>query len=550
MTDLISKLKTKLRRTQYMLGFTFLFLTCFNIPFVSAAQAIATVSTTQVAVDEPFQLQIEIDESASNADLNISALNKDFVYGRPSISNSTSIINGHTTRKTAWVLTLVAKKAGTLTIPSFDLKGNQTVPISITVTESPQKKDQEQNIQVRAQLNENSGFIGERFTYNLVLMIGAQVENPNLIPPKGDGIEVNQVGDDVRSEQVLNGRRYIVINRQYSITPSKNGKLTIQGAILTGSEIRANRWGNAMAVPFEREAQDLVLNIKEKPSDYRGFWLPTPSLSLSQSWDPNFSDSEREAKVGEPINRILKLKIRNITQSAMPNLEIQYPDNVRVYSDTPVYSMEGNDTVMTMKQVIIPRESGEITLPPVSINWFNTTSENQQTSELSGLTLKVVQGDSPVAIPPANQNVVLPEATPTPITVIEKDAGFWPWLSAIFASLWLLTLILYWRKKPVEPVHQVQVKKPSTSSIITTLMKAIHDRDLIAVANYYRTWDKKHLDLKLQQAIDQEMNALMASKYRTSHKDWQADRLFALLEQANQIDVKQDGKSSLKSLNP
>ncbi len=113
----------------------------------------------------------------------------------------------------------------------------------------------------------------------------------------------------------------------------------------------------------------------------------------------------------------------------MPDLAIDYPQSVRVYADKPVYSRDGDYTIMTVKQVIIPRETGKITLPALSINWFNTESGEQQTSELAGLDLTVKPGSAtqaPVMPTPDASTPVKPEsaATTNGSTTVVSDAGF------------------------------------------------------------------------------------------------------------------------------
>ncbi len=532
-----------------------LLLTFLTAPYTWAATAIATVSTNEVTLDEPFQLQILIDESLSNSDLNISALDEDFLYSQPSVSSSTSIINGKATRETSWLLTLVAKKEGTFTIPAFNLKGNKTAPIQIEVSASTTQKNNVQNIQVKGNLNTDEGYIGESFIYSLTMMIGSRVDNPHLHPPQGEGLIIEQLGEDVRSENIINGRHYIVINRQYSVTPTQSGQLTIEGGVLTGTELRASRWNNVLKVPFERTSSPLSLNIKPKPENYQGFWLPTPSLKLTQRFENENIDANKSLKVGEPINRELTLSIKNIAQSAMPDLNITYPDTVRVYSDKPVYSMDGSHRIMTIKQVIIPREAGTIELPPISINWFNTKTEQEEVSSLDGLVLdvKAAETSSPLV---DNQHILLPDLQTKTQIIKEVDAGFWPMLSAFFAALWLITLGFYFQqKKSTKPLAKKQAEK--TDENLSLLIQAVKEKEFVAVSTYYRLWDKSSLSAELKEEIDLEINAMMASRYSeqsssiTSEPNtWQNAHLITLLTQASKNAAQIKTTSSLKNLTP
>ncbi|WP_325893529.1 BatD family protein [Grimontia sp. NTOU-MAR1] len=363
-------------------------------PAAVAASAVATVSQNVVPVGEAFQLTISVDDSVDSDTLDLTPLSADFIFGRPSVSNSTSVINGSMSRKTEWRVAVAAKQTGTYTLPSLDIDGMKTEPITIQVVNASQKNSlKDKNaVKLTATVDRVKGYIGETFNYRIRLMIGIQLDSPTLQAPKGEGLDVKQVGEDVQAEAVLNGRRYLVISRLYQITPTKAGSIKLQGAVFSGTEVKSNGWGSSLGLPIEREAESMTLEVLDKPTDYQGLWLPTPSLKLSQSWQPDSLDGQLSVEVGEAINREITLKIKNIKQSAMPNLSLNYPQNVRVYTDKTEYSRDGEYTVMTVKQVIIPRDVGDTELPELSINWFNTQTEQPQTSELKGLSIAVKSG--------------------------------------------------------------------------------------------------------------------------------------------------------------
>ena len=86
-----------------------------------AAQAEATVSKNVVAVNQVFQLTVSVDTAINPNSVDFSVLSPDFAYGQPSVSSSTSLINGAMSRNTTWTLSLAAKKVGAATIPAFKI---------------------------------------------------------------------------------------------------------------------------------------------------------------------------------------------------------------------------------------------------------------------------------------------------------------------------------------------------------------------------------------------------------------------------------------------
>ncbi|MDD1781426.1 BatD family protein [Enterovibrio sp. ZSDZ35] len=542
------------RRTKGILAATLIALTSLpNIAWAGTAEA--TVSNNVVRVGDAFQLTISVDESVDSDELNLAVLDKSFVYGRPNVSNSTQFINGDMSRSTVWRVAVAAKESGTFTVPSFDIDGMKTAPITIKVLAANDKSTQVANsaVEVQASVDRDKGYIGESFIYRARLLIGTRVDSPSLQAPFGDGLDVTLIGEDSQSESVINGRRYVVIDRQYQITPTKAGALTLEGAVFTGSEVKGSGWGASVGLPISRQAKSVTLNVKDKPAGYKGLWLPTSSLALSQRWDPDTLGGEQSAKVGEPINRVISLSIANTAQSAMPNLTITYPNQVRVYSDKPEYTQQGDATVMTLKQVIIPREEGKVDLPAVSINWFNTQTGKQETAKISGLALNVQPGDITTQPSPALPELAaqVPAAPSEQITTAVTTAGYWPWTTGVFALLWLITLAMYIRK-PQVATNNVRSEKALPTQAekgLAALVDAVKANNAVKVSSTYRAWNRSALPEDLQRAIEAEINAMMASCYSATSGKWENATLLSLLAKAAKVkphDTPTQGLAELK----
>ncbi len=508
--------------------------------FAFAVTATATVTKNTVEIDEPFQLTIAVDSSLGNSALNLTPLAKDFNYSNPHINNSTSVMNGTVKRLTEWRIMLAAKEIGNFSIPSFTLDGAKTLPISIKVIPTdPKHKKTSDLIQIISLLDQKEGYIGESFTYKVRLMIGASVDAPSLNPPYGEGLKIEQVGEDTQNETLINGRRYIVVNREYQIIPTKTGTLTLDPAVFSGTEITNNRWGTNIGKPFSYKSNQYKLLIKEKPEGYTGLWIPTPALELTQEYEPAQLTETKSAKVGEPIHRIITLKIKNMAQSAMPNIELEYPDHVRVYSDKPEYLDKNDFKIMRVKQVIIPRKEGEVTLPAMKINWFNTQTKKQETSALPELTLNIEPGE-----PISNIQPVLPlnlsEKEETPPLKENLSAGYWPWTTGFFAFLWLITLGLYGKKSGW---FNILTKEKITFSLFSSAPKtpfewvrhAVKENDPLNVSIHYAQWDRAHIPEELTNSIETEIQAMMASHYNKTTLDWNNTELLTLLQKASKI---------------
>ncbi len=539
-------------------GYLLVALLCAS-PSALALKLEAVVSSNNVSINEAFQLVIEADESLSRSDLDIQGLSQDFIYAAPSISSSTSIINGEKSQSTTWRINLAARKAGTFIIPSFEINGAKTQPISITVSDASTNDSQDKNndsVRLEVSVDANDGYIGENFLYTVKLLIGIQTNDLTLDPPYGQGLSIEQFGEDRQTEAVLNGKRYHIIHRQYQVTPTKGGSLTINSPVLKGSTISGNAWGPRVGIPFEREGDNLTLDIKAKPDNYQGFWLPTSDLQLSQRWSPDNLSNDLTAKVGEPINRELVLKVKNINQSLMPNIEVTYPDSVKVYADKPLYSTDGEYTVMTIKQAIIPRQQGTVNLPPISLSWFNTTTEQEEISEVLGLTINVETGSN-APLTESNAATIMPPnvkmSTNENVATISQS-GVWPWLTALFATLWLITLGLYWRKISPQNLPTMILPKKGTSAW-DALKHAVLNRDTIKVASSMKDCDFSNIAADTAAEIQEKINEMMTKQYSNTQdgglSDWSNETLINLINRAILEEKSHDRtKSTLRDLQP
>lgn len=545
------------RPTTAFLWATMLIIAGFMPAIASAAQAVATVSKNIVGVNEVFQLTVSVDASINTNALDLSPLSNSFTYGRPSVSTNTSMVNGVITRNTEWKVAMATNAVGEFTIPSFRIGSSTTEPIVIQSLKSSKTNTTDStkpDIKLDTEIDKEQLYIGESLRYRVQIHIGEKMDQAALIAPQGDGLDVVQDGDDRQAETVINGRRYIVITRYYQITANKAGSILLEGAQFKGNVIKGSRgFGSTVSFPVDKQAQNLSLDVKGKPAGYQGLWLPTPELQLEQEWQPQ----SNEVRIGEPLTRIITLRIKNAAQSSMPNLSLQYPASVRVYDETPVYSSNDGFTSMTVKQVIIPREQGQLTLPALPINWWNTTTGQQETSKLDGLSINVLPGDSSNTVsmpllPALSDPRPTENATPTEVKVV-TSSGWWPWATALFATLWLITLVLWLRAK-----HNAQATRPTEKSSqaqavmnpVQQLIAAVKSGQPLRVQTYFQQWPKQHLDNALVSQLEKEVAAMMAATYGKEKGTWDKAALLALLQQAQKNKAYTIKPPALQSLVP
>ncbi len=105
-----------------------------------------------------------------------------------------------------------------------------------------------------------------------------------------------------------------------------------------------------------------------------------------------------------------------------------------MYDEKPVIGKDSQgNSVMTIKQVIIPHADGTVTLPAVSIQWWNSTTRKSETATLDSLTLTVTPSTQ------INEQKIERQTNAQPETTIKRevDHGFWPYTTLAFALLWV-----------------------------------------------------------------------------------------------------------------
>ena len=505
-------------------------------PVSLAANIQVTVNKTKVVKNEVFQLRVVVDEKVSSDDIDFSPLEKDFYLGRPSFGTSINIINGSHSSRSEWNLSLAAQRIGVAKIPAFTVAGATSQPIAIQVTVDRDEPNVGDLIEVQSSLDRNELYPNESALLKTRLIIKAdprRLQNANIIQPQANGLTLAALGEAKQYQSVLNGMEVTVVEQNYRITADQPGEYSLSGIGFSGSVVYGNnRSGSTRLIDASTKAKQFEVTVNPIPDGYQANWLPAANLTLEQRWiDADgqvISSDTYPTKVGESITREITLDIQGITAERFPDIVVNYPDSMRVYQEKPQFEeMDQGVTRMTLTQVLIPQQQGEIELNDISINWWNSTSKQQESDNIKGLTLSVSPGDS---INMGEAAII--DDTPTKVeTVIVKDSGIWPYLAALFAVLWLLTLVLWFKAQRAQTVEKQS--KPMNSSNKNRLIDALKREDLVHTSYYSKEWLKEvsNRDKDLVDAFQKELEAMNRHHYSASSEKWDSQKMLKLISQ-------------------
>ena len=474
------------------------------LSFASLAKVTASVDRTQIVIGETFTLKITVDKN-TNEQPDLSDLEQVFTVLGTSQASSTQIINGSYSVKKTWEVSLMPKSVGNNTIPPIKLGNEMTRAIQIKVTRSDPNAKANGDIFIEFSADKSEAYVKEQVLLTVKLFYGISLSEGNLSPPTASHAVISELGKDTTYVTNRNGRSYTVNERHYALFAEQSGKLDLNPIIFNGRDNSSRRSFSMFSTgkPVRAVSKPLSLTIKPIPQNALGkAWLPAKNVQLSQEW------SKAPYKVGEPITRTITLFVEGLSETQIPDIKLGDIDDIRVYPEQPQTQTEKNQqTLKAYKQVkfaLIAMHAGDIKIPEFSLQWFNTKTGKLEYAKLPPTVLHV-EADKNAATMPLTNLHEKAQAKPatatkdnsasqkpaTSVKIVEKDNKLWQILTALFALLWIATMVLYFKKKTLKkpqekPVATVNISKNS-------LIEAVNKKDLKQLErNLIRWWNQQY----------------------------------------------------------
>nr|WP_275661451.1 BatD family protein [Shewanella sp. Isolate7] len=417
-------------------------LACLALSLSAPASALTKVETSvdrnPAIQGEYLVLSIKADDDVDNASLDTSGLLKDFIVGRTSVSRSTQIMNFDASKETRWQILLAPKKTGTVIIPAMTIDNVSSAPIELKVAAPGSQPEQMKNLFIRSSVSTETAYVGQLITYKVKLYLGVELQRGVLSAPNVEGAQLKQLGDDIDGTEIIDGRRYRVIERTYSLIADKPGTLSLAGASFSGDVlVESSRRGGMFSFnesrPMQAKAAPSDIEVLPIPATYQGDWLVSDLVVLKEDWK-----KDAQYQVGVPITRNISLLASNADDTSLPGITLDLPESFKVYPEKPqrkTYVRE-KQVVAQLNQTtaIVPTQPGSYTLPAIRIPWWNSRSQKQEFATLPARTISV----APASASQQSPLVVTPDAQ-------AATTNYWPGISALFALLWLATMLLWYR---------------------------------------------------------------------------------------------------------
>lgn len=343
----------------------------------------------------------------------------ELLYG-PAVGNrsSMSIINGNVRSESYSdvTYTLLADKEGKYNISGLKLRVNgkelSAKPISISVRagsgqggfaydERPRQTERSEQAQYKyvALVPRRSVYVQEALpiTYQL-----QSTEYPRLSrdikPSVYDGfVSLDLLGSNPRQSKIqsIGGRDWVTADLiQELLFAQHPGQLTIPSnevyVLYTHRDDSGNPFLNEQS---EKLLRSEALQISVKPLPEAG--KPEDFSGAVGSFTARYEVSSKEWKTNEASTIKLILEGQgNLKIAKLPKISL--PNDIEVYDpvEKSEQSYQGGvlRSVRTIEYNLIPRNTGSITIPSVSLSYFNPTSGQYQRTQTKAIQVSISQG--------------------------------------------------------------------------------------------------------------------------------------------------------------
>ena len=470
---------------------------------VLAAKIEVTLDRNPVPINESFTLTFTANESPDD-DPDFSPLQANFEVLNQSQSSQMSIVNGRATRHISWQLQVMAKKTGTLDIPSIAFGQDASRPFAVTVTHGAVtgKQGGEANILLEAEAEPKNPYVQAQVI--LTLRVLSRVAfNGDLGQPEVSDAVVEKLDEDREYVTLREGVQFKVNERRFVLFPQKSGRLTIPSVNLT-AQVGGSSFG-----PFYRpstrqqrlHSDPIDLEVRPIPAQFTGqHWLPATNVELTEQWQP----ASLKVPGGEPVTRTLMIKAEGAGVGQLPemnSMDLPVAD-IRQYPDQPVSRESRTESGLVsqreQKTALIATRGGRYTLPAMEMPWWNTVTDQMEVARLPAheLTVSAVAGEAaaPAASPAAPASVA-PDATDQALVTAgppNATSDRWFWLALLCGLGWLLTGLAWWRSRvSSENTESLPRENPAAESerqLIRALENACKANDPKAVRHAFDRW--------------------------------------------------------------
>ena len=464
----------------------------------------ATVDSQVLIEKEAVELRVTADQD-SPGEPDFSPLNDNFLILRQNSGTQITTINGQTTRLRTWTLLLAPQGTGKLQIPPIAVGQDRSQAIGIEIAKANPQAGQTAPAFIEFVADTTQPYVRQQVLLTVKLFVSGQLASGGLSDPSADGAVIEQLGEQRESQAIRGQTRYRVFERDYVLFAEAAGPLGITPPSFTG-ELRSGRspralfnfggLGDTRTVVASGDA--ITLDVQPPPAQAPADrWLPARSVTLTQRLLP----ADAEPQVGVPLTREITLNIDGQLHTQVAPLELQRMSGAQVYAEQPDGNTQGVPgrgvrSSKTHRWAVIPQAAGPLTLPAVSVAWWDTDTNTLQRASLPPTPLNVMAAAAatnaalaPAPVADRAQDVI--DSAQASAQATQQAATWWPLVAALAALGWLLTALAWaaraWQRQ--RPFAEMRRHGAATQrSHRAALDKACKAEDARAARSHLLAW--------------------------------------------------------------
>lgn len=448
---------------QMMLGF--LLLTVLLTVSLTAQAQTGTVETeldrTEVTRGETVNLRVRVYGQQGGVAIDLEPLRASFEIVSTRSTSQLRSINNRVESWTDYNLVLFPRELGEQQIPSLTVAGTQTQAYTITVTETVMTGlTAGQDVYMEAIINTDNVYVQEQLLLTIRLYYTiAGIRNPNFTEVEPANAVVQLLGAPHQYEQLIDGQRYGVYEKNYVIFPQRSGELIIPDIVFRGELTDGSSnfvFRNPNMRPVTAFAPGYQISVKERPATYPegSTWLPASALQINESWSTDIT----QLRTGDSVQRTLTITADGLDGAALPPLGRPDIDRMNVYPDAArIERMVFDGRVIGTRienYTLVATGEGSVVIPEVSLPWWDVNSDSLRYATIPTSFIRVsaqgtaITNDAPSmaadAAEPAGQTLFTDEfisGRQTPAWVLNITALA---IVLLLAAMWWL-----WRRRLV-----------------------------------------------------------------------------------------------------
>ena len=471
----------------------------------SWATLTATADRTIIHSNETLQLLVRLDSQALIGEPDFTVIESDFEILSTSRQQQYSRVNGQTQSYTDWNLLLAPKRTGRLLVPSIKYKKDISNAIEITVRQATASSATGQPVYTETLVDKTEIYTQEQLLLTHRLYTSVALSNFDPDPLSVDDVILHKVSE-TQFPKNIGGKDYRVVEYIYALFPQASGKLQIPALRFSAYQTSNNGYGgfSSRGNRIVRSTDAKTIDVMPRPTHIdMDNWMPASNLRLDQQW----SSPPDQLKVGEPVTRNIRITANGLTAAQIMPLSLSESDDYKIYPDQPQLDDSANASGVTGIRresfALVPNRPGEITLPAVTVRWWDSGKQRMQTAKLAPVTLQVAAAEvsqlNPYNSAPATALTdrlaieSVPEAPKSLATELRSSLPLQ--ISLASNGLLMALLLLIWLRRsttvaPARDLTGLNSARLELKQLLTNIERAARKSDLAPLRDSLLAWGR------------------------------------------------------------